>query len=179
MRIGYKEAFFLPAIVASFTAVVLIASPIRSAEQLTLAEPKGAVLLTVTTTATADQPAAVHRLDRAMLEAMGSTFLQTSTPWTDGVPLFRGVLVRDLLRSLGSSGEVARAIALSDDRRDIPLTDFFNYPVLLAYEMNGRALPVRGKGPIWIVYPLDQFGELRNRITERKMVWQLVELQIR
>ena len=178
MRIGNKGALFLPAVVASFTAVVLTASPIASSEQLSLAEPQGDVVLTVTTSPTGTAAAEVFRLDRAALEAMGSTFLQTSTPWTDGVPLFRGVLVRDLLRRLGTEGEMVRAIALNEYRYDIPLSDFYDYPVLLAYEMNGEALPVRGKGPTWIVYPLDQFGELRNRITERKMVWQLVELQV-
>ncbi len=179
MRIGHKEAPFLPAIVASFTAVVLMTAPVIAAEQLSLAEPKGEIVLTVKSSAAGDRSARVHHFDRASLESLGSTFLQTSTPWTDGTPLFRGVLVRDLLRSLGTHGEVARAIALNDYRRDIPLGDFFDYPVLLAYEMNGQALSVRGKGPIWIIYPLDQFDELRNRITERKMVWQLVELQIK
>ena len=169
MRIGNKGALFLPAVFASFTAVVLTASPIASSEQLSLAEPKGDVVLTVTTSPTGTRGAEVFRLDRASLEAMGSTFLQTSTPWTDGVPLFR---------RLGTEGEIVRAIALNEYRYDIPLTDFYDYPVLLAYEMNGEALPVRGKGPTWIIYPLDQFGELRNRITERKMVWQLVELQV-
>lgn len=179
MRIGYKEALFLPAVVASFTAVATMAWPLHSSEQLSLAEPKGDIVLTIKASPAAGGPVTVHQLDRAMLESIGSTFLQTSTPWTDGIPLFRGVLVRDLLSRLGTDGETARAIALNDFRHDIPLQDFFDYPVLLAYEMNGEALPVRGKGPTWIIYPLDQFGELRNRITERKMVWQLVELQIK
>ena len=179
MRKGYKEALFLPAVVASFTVVATIAWPLHSSEQLSLAEPQGDIVLTIKTAPSAGDPATVHHFDLAMLESIGSTFLQTSTPWTDGIPLFRGVLVRDLLRSLGTDGETARAIALNDYRHDIPLQDFFDYPVLLAYEMNGEALPIRGKGPTWLIYPLDQFGELRNRITERKMVWQLVELQIK
>ena len=179
MRIGEKEALFLPAIVASFTAAILMAAPAHCAEQLSLADPKRDIVLTVKSPAIGDRSASVHHLNRESLESLGSTFLQTSTPWTDGTPLFRGVLVRDLLRNLGTQGEVARAIALNDYRRDIPFSDFFEYPVLLAYEMNGQPLSVRGMGPIWIIYPLDQFGELRNRMTERKMVWQLVELQIR
>ena len=51
--------------------------------------------------------------------------------------------------------------------------------MLLAFEMDGQRLEPRDKGPLWIVYPLDQFGELRTRATERKMVWQLKELQVK
>jgi hypothetical protein len=119
------------------------------------------------------------KFDRAGLEAIGSGFLQTATPWTDGRPVFRGVLARDLLTAVKAEGTMVRAIALNDYRYDIPLSDFEDYPVLIAYEMNGEPLSVRDKGPLWIVYPLDQYSELQNSTTRRKMVWQLEELQIR
>jgi len=153
-------------------------------------EPSGEIILTVTGLGIAGagpgggprpEPAKspVLRFDRAMLEQIGSGFLQTTTPWTDGRPVFRGVLARDLLAAIEAEGEMVRAIALNDYRYDIPLSDFARYPVLIAYEMNGEPLSVRDKGPLWIVYPLDQFSELRNSKTRRKMVWQLDELQVR
>lgn len=142
----------------------------------------GEVLLTVSGLGVADGDAAAPRtleFDRAALEAIGSGFLQTATPWTDGRPVFRGVLARDLLAAVKAEGVMVRAIALNDYRYDIPLSDFRDYPVLIAYEMNGEPLSIRDKGPLWIVYPLDQFSELQNSTTRRKMVWQLEELQIR
>lgn len=169
----------LLAIAAVTLAEPLSAAPFPSSKQSNQPRPGGEILLTVVTQSGEQRTPGSYPFDRAMLEEIGSTFVQTSTPWTNGTPLFRGVLARDLLRSLGTEGKIARAVALNDYRHDIPLSDFFDYPVLLAYEMNGKPLPVRDKGPIWLIYPLDQFSELRNRMTERKMVWQLVELQIK
>ena len=170
---------FLVALTAMIMAKSLSAAPVPSPKQSEQPRPRGDVVLTVLTQSGERRTPGAHRFDQAMLEEIGSTFIQTSTPWTNGIPLFRGVLVRDLLRRVGTEGKIARAVALNDYRLDIPLSDFFDYPVLLAYEMNGKPLPVRDKGPIWLIYPLDQFSELRNRMTERKMVWQLIELQIK
>jgi hypothetical protein len=45
--------------------------------------------------------------------------------------------------------------------------------------MNGQYLHVKDKGPLWTVYPRDQFPELRNSMTDKKWVWQLKELEVR
>ncbi len=179
MRGEQVRIVLLVALTTVIMAESLSAAPFPSPKQNNQPRPRGDIVLTVVTQSGERRTPGAHRFDRAMLEEIGSTFIQTSTPWTNGIPLFRGVLVRDLLRRLGTEGKIARAVALNDYWHDIPLSDFFDYPVLLAYEMNGKPLPVRNKGPIWLIYPLDQFSELRNRMTERKMVWQLIELQIK
>ena len=120
-----------------------------------------------------------YTLDRAGLESLGIAELRTTTPWTDGVGRFRGVLARDLLDRLGAGGTRVHAVALNDYATDIPLTDFYSYPVLLAFEMDGKTLTPRDKGPLWIVYPLDDYAELQEGVTNRKMVWQLTELDVR
>jgi hypothetical protein len=51
--------------------------------------------------------------------------------------------------------------------------------VLLAFKMDGRDLELRDKGPIWIVYPRDQYEELNNSMVDKNWVWQLSELEIR
>lgn len=144
-----------------------------------LSSPKNPVILEITGKIARTNAPDRAIFDRAMLEELGTTTVQTSTPWTDGIQKFRGVLVRDVLDLAGAEGKVIRAIALNDYIIDIPVADFRDYPVLLALEMNGAELKVRDKGPIWIVYPLDQFEDLKGRRTERKMVWQLKELQVR
>ena len=70
-------------------------------------------------------------------------------------------------------------MALNDYEVEIPTQDFYRYPVVLAFEMNGKTLTPRDKGPLWIVYPRDDYSELDGLDTDRKMIWQLVELQIR
>lgn len=144
-----------------------------------LAPPKGEVLLTVTGEITRTNAPDGARLDRAALESLGLETLQTSTPWTDGAPVFKGVMVSAVLDLVHAKGDRVQAVAANDYSYDMPISDFTDYPVLLAIEMNGQRLKRRDKGPIWMVYPIDQFDALKSRVTERKMVWQLKELRVR
>src|ERR687891_2751459 len=68
------------------------------------AEPVGPVVLTVSGNIEGVGTGPVVRLDRAMLEALGTTKLKTSTAWTAGEPEFEGVLARDLLEADGGAG---------------------------------------------------------------------------
>jgi hypothetical protein len=142
-------------------------------------EPTGPVILTVSGQIEGLGSGPVVRLDRAMLEALGTTKLKTSTAWTTGEAEFEGVLARDLLDAVGAEGTLVVATALNDYVASIPLRELYDYPVLLALKMNGEYLEIRDKGPIWIVYPRDQFEELRSSMIDRKWVWQLSELEIR
>ncbi len=142
-------------------------------------QPTGEVILTVTGAAHGRAAAVAWSFDRPMLEALGIVEVRTRTTWTDGVGVFRGVLVSALLDHVGVRGEMAHAVALNDYEVKIPTQDFYRYPVVLAFEMNGETLTPRDKGPLWIVYPRDDYKELDGLDTDRKMIWQLVELQIR
>ena len=142
-------------------------------------EPVGPVILTISGNIDGAGSGQVVRLDRAMLEEIGTTKLKTSTAWTTGEAEFEGVLVRDLLDALGAEGTLVVATALNDYVVSIPLRELYDYPVLLALKMNGEYLELKDKGPIWIVYPRDQFSELRNSMVDKKWVWQLSELEVR
>jgi len=159
-------------------AFLLPTGPLNAQSKSSLPKPKGEVALTVTGEILHTNAPGRAEIDWQMLKSLGVKTLKTSTPWTDGTPEFKGVLARDLLDLLAVKGQTARAVALNNYAYDIPISDLRKYPVLLAYEMNGKALQVRDKGPIWLIYPMDQFAELRDRVTQRKMVWQLVEFRI-
>ena len=159
--------------------LVLFLSETTAVARGDLGRPGTEVILEVTGAVAHRNAPAAAQFDRAMLEALGTTTMRTSTPWTDGILEFRGVLARDLLESVGADGEVVRASALNDYVIDIPIADFSAYPVLLAFEIDGNPLGVRDKGPLWIVYPLDHYEDLQDRRTMRKMVWQLRELRVR
>jgi hypothetical protein len=143
------------------------------------AEPVGPVILTVSGNIDGAGAGKAVRLDRTMLEEIGTTKLKTSTAWTTGEAEFEGVLASDLLDALGAEGTLVVATALNDYVVSIPLRELYDYPVLLALKMNGEYLEIRDKGPIWIVYPRDQFSELRNSMVDKKWVWQLSELEVR
>jgi hypothetical protein len=157
----------------------VVASAALLKEQPLDGEPTGPVILTISGNIEGAGSGPVVRLDRAMLEGLGTTKLKTSTAWTTGEAEFEGVLARDLLEAVGADGTLVVATALNDYVASIPLRELYDYPVLLALKMNGEYLQIRDKGPIWIVYPRDQFEELRNSMIDRKWVWQLSELEIR
>lgn len=152
--------------------------PLNAESKSSLPKPNGEIALTVTGENLHTNAPGRAEIDWPMLKSLGVRTLKTSTPWTNGTPEFKGVLARDLLNLLAVKGKTARAVALNNYAYDIPISELRKYPVLLAYEMNGKPLHARDKGPIWLVFPLDQFAELRDRSTQRKMVWQLMELRI-
>lgn len=113
------------------------------------------------------------------LSALGLARIRTSTPWTDGVPEFEGVLVSRVIDYLGGKGSTMVVTALNDYRVEIPMEDLQRYPVLFALSMNGQRLTPRDKGPIWIVYPRDQFAELRGEKARTRSVWQLKNIEFK
>jgi hypothetical protein len=157
----------------------VVASAALLKEQPLSAEPTGPVILTVSGHIEGVGSGPVVRLDRAMLEGLGTTKLKTTTVWTSGEVEFEGVLVRDILHALGAQGREVVATALNDYVATLPLQELYQYPVMLAFKMNGEYLKIKDKGPLWIVYPRDQFPELRNSMTDKKWVWQLRELEVR
>jgi hypothetical protein len=144
-----------------------------------LPRPGGEVLLTVTGNIRNTNGEGVAEFDRAMLERLGTTTLQTSTKWTEGRPFFEGVTARALLEAVGARGRTIRAVALNDYVVEIPFSDFRDYPVILALQMDGKYMRVRDKGPIWIIYPHEQYEELQDIEVQDRWIWQLKHLEIR
>jgi hypothetical protein len=144
-----------------------------------LSKPEGRPILEISGIIATTNAGDKAQFDLAMLEKMPPAKLTTSTAWTEGAPVFEGVLMRDLLAAVGAKGDTVTAVALNDYKIDIPMADFQKYPVVLAYRMDGQVLKVREKGPLWIVYPQDDFAELKNKQTQAKWLWQLKELRIK
>jgi hypothetical protein len=144
-----------------------------------LPAPEGRVILTVSGRIDHTNGKGVAEFDRAMLEAMPATTIETLTPWTDGVTRFEGPLARDLMKRVGARGSRLRATALNDYAVDIPIEDFERYPVILAMKVNGEVLRTRDKGPLWIIYPWSDRPELRSEVSYSRSIWQIKELVVR
>ncbi len=147
--------------------------------QSKLAQPQGPVILTISGAITNTNGEGVAKLDREMLLSLGQHELRTTTSWTEGVKTFRGVLANDVLEYVGAYGSTITATALNDYVVEIPVSDFEKYGVVFALWMDGEQLTRRTKGPIWPVYPRDEFPELMNRASDKKWIWQLVTIEIR
>lgn len=117
--------------------------------------------------------------DMAMLEALPAAHIETSTAVTDGVHRFDGFLVRDLLAHVKAYGKTVEATALNHYAIDFDIGEFDRFDVIAAYAMDGEILLPSDKGPLWIVYPRDQYEVLQDIRYDYSWIWQLVRFDIR
>ncbi|MBP6018325.1 MAG: molybdopterin-dependent oxidoreductase [Burkholderiaceae bacterium] len=125
------------------------------------------------------QPAGPLQFSLQALQALPHREITTSTAVTDGVFRFQGVLLRDLLDSVSAKGEIIEAEATNGYSTDIPWVDTQSFDVLVAWAVDGVLLDPSDKGPLWIVYPRDQFRELQDIRYDYRWVWLLNRLTIK
>lgn len=155
---------------------LLAALPAAAAD---LPQPTGPVILRVTGAIENRNEADAAAFDRAMLEALGTATITTSTSWTDGTPTFEGVPLAAILDAVGASGTTLHAVAVNDYAVDLDAAEVRKYPVLAAMKQDGRELRLRDRGPIWIVYPRDAYPELAPERNDYKWIWQLKQIDVR
>ncbi len=144
-----------------------------------LDKPSGPVILTVMgNIESSNQVGGKAELDRSMIEAIGVSKKTTTTPWTEGTPVFEGVFIKDLLAHLGAEGSRLKITALNDYSASMPMSDLDKYDVILAMKQDGKPLRIRDKGPIFVVYPFDEFPELNSEIIHNRSVWQVTSITV-
>ncbi|MGY9046416.1 hypothetical protein P775_25810 [Puniceibacterium antarcticum] len=158
---------------ALFYAVVMTVFTAIAATAQALPAPAGPVILTVSGDIDVTNVDDTAQFDLAMLNAMDSTTFSTSTIWTKGTRSFKGVPLNVLVESLGIEGETLRATAVNDYAIDIPISDAVQNGPILAYEMDGRTMTLRDKGPLWLVYPYDLNANYRTEVIYSRSIWQL------
>jgi hypothetical protein len=141
--------------------------------------PSGKTILTISGKISETNVENTAQFDRGMLEAMGMQTIETTTPWYTGPVRFEGVLLEKLMTAVGASGEQVTAVALNDYVTEIPLDDFKKYGVILALKRDGEYMPVRDKGPLFIVYPYDSLSELQSQTYYGRSAWQLAKLIVK
>lgn len=143
-----------------------------------LPQPKGPVVLSISGDIARTTDGTHALFDVAMLQALGMVTVRTRTPWTEGVSEFEGVLLRDVLRLVGASGETIHASALNDYMAEIPPADVAQHDVILALKKDGEYLTVRNMGPILVLYPFDSDPALQTEAIYTRSVWQLARLEV-
>ena len=139
---------------------------------------KGKVILTISGKVADKNTATAATFDLAMLEKLPQQTFTTLTPWDKKPIKFTGPLLRDVLAAAKAQGTVIKAAALNDYQTSIPLDDAQKFDVILAHKMNGESIPVKTKGPLFIVYPFDSKAELRSTVYYERSAWQLKSMAI-
>lgn len=140
--------------------------------------PTGKVILTISGKIKAANDARDASFDLPMLEAMPQHSFATKTRWYADAQTFEGVLMAELMQKVGCYGTSMLAVALNDYSSEIPIEDFARFGVIMALKHNGQYMPVREKGPLFIIYPFDSDPELRSQKYSSRCAWQLRRLVV-
>ncbi|RBP80616.1 hypothetical protein EBI01_15100 [Marinomonas rhizomae] len=145
----------------------------------TLPKPTGTVILTIsgniTNTNTDEQTA---EFDRDMLMSLEVIDQQTMTPWSEGVDIYRGPLLRSVMATVGAKTGELSVTALNDYSAEVPKQDGEDYDVILAMDMNGKPMRIRERGPIFLLYPFSDLPSLNNEVIHNRSVWQIKSINI-
>ncbi|CUH88974.1 Oxidoreductase molybdopterin binding domain protein [Phaeobacter sp. CECT 5382] len=168
---------FLP--IAALVAFVAFGGP-SQAETVSQQDAAGVqsseeILLTIEVVAEAGL---TQKFTLSQLRAMGAESFETETIWTTGVQRFTGVPLVDLIAPLEVKQGVLQARAVNDYMIEIPLSDAVEGGPIIAYERNGKTMPLRSKGPLWLVYPYDSNPAYKTEAIYSRSIWQLESLSI-
>jgi hypothetical protein len=162
-----------------FLAPIATALALCSAvSALALPPASGKVILTISGKVAEKNTADAAQFDLAMLEKLPQQTFTTKTPWSKDPIKFTGPLLRDVLAAAKANGTTIKAVALNDYKTAIPVDDAKRYDMIVAHRMNGEPIPVRTKGPLFIVYPFDSKAELQSSKFYARSAWQLKSMDI-
>ena len=143
-----------------------------------LEPPRGPVVLKVSGQIDVHNQGKLAAFDMNALQALPQKSFTTQTPWEQKPVSFSGPLLRDVLQLVKAKGQHIRAVALNDYRVKLPVSDARDHDVIVALQMNGQPIPVRTKGPLFIVYPFDAQKELQHKTYYERSVWQLKAIEV-
>ncbi|QGZ64158.1 molybdopterin-dependent oxidoreductase [Paraburkholderia acidisoli] len=105
--------------------------------------------------------------------------IATSTTWTPK-STFTGPLLSDVLKAVGAYGSEIEIHTIDDYTCVVPVADAARYGVVLAYAMNGQRLKVSDFGPLFLIYPRDQYPlDLDGAAGDAKFAWQIKSMTIK
>jgi hypothetical protein len=116
--------------------------------------------------------------DMAALRDLPSTVITTNNPWVQGQVEFTGVRISDLLDNVGAQSNEMEARAANEYKFRLTGIDFDKYPVIVAYMKDGEPMAFRDLGPLWIIFPFDDYPELLTDKNKAASVWQLTDIEV-
>jgi hypothetical protein len=141
--------------------------------------PEGRVILTIDGAIARTNGDGAAAFDLDMLRAMPAESFTTGSIWFDGKHEFTGVSLSTLLAAVGVQGGEIDAVAINDYKVIMPVpAEGDPYPIV-AYLMDGAEMPVREKGPLWVIYPYDSSDDYRQETIYSRSIWQLHKLTVR
>lgn len=161
-----------------FSALLLATGLGLSSAAIALKPPTERPVLTVSGKIGLKNAGDKARFDMKMMEALPQHSFTTRTPWYDKPMKFTGPLLADVLAAVKASGTTVSAVAINDYKINIPVADTTRHKVIVARLLDDQPMPVREKGPLFVVYPFDDSSELRSSTYYERSIWQLKALDV-
>ena len=160
---------------AALALVLFVAG--NSAQSAPLPQPKGEVILEIAGRIGNSNGGDIATFDREMLETLGLETIKTATPWHTGEVRFEGFAEEadGQRRRVGENRESHRPERLRDDD---PHRRLRKYGTILALKRDGQYMPIRDKGPLFIIYPYDSDPNLRSQMYYARSARQVKRLEI-
>lgn len=162
-----------------FTLLLALAAATPAVFSQALEAPKGRAILSISGKIGATNKGDLAVFDMAMIEKLPQHSFTTRTPWYDKPVKFTGPLLSDVLALVKSGGTNLSAVAINDYKITIPIEDLGKHGVLMARLIDDQPIPVRSKGPLFVVYPFDNAAELRTSVYYERSIWQLKALELK
>lgn len=162
----------------SLLLLLMICAPPALAAHVDLPAPKGEVILTIEGAKSNKNGGDKTVFDMELLHSLGETAISTSTVWTDGVHVYSGVSLIELLAALDITEGNLEMLAVNDYLVDVPVSDAVEGGPIIAYAVDGVPMSLRDKGPLWLIYPYDSDVKYRNEEIFARSIWQLNRINI-
>ncbi|HET9641766.1 MAG TPA: molybdopterin-dependent oxidoreductase [Burkholderiaceae bacterium] len=117
----------------------------------------------------------------AELQKLGDVTIKATTRYTRTAD-FTGPRLRDILQVVQAAPDATGidVVALDGYQQTVPITDLKKWDVILAHTQGGKRLTVATLGPLWIMYPIDNYpAELNNNEITSKLVWSLTGIVVK
>lgn len=158
--------------------ITLLLLPIMSATADILKAPKGKILLTITGKIKHTNAPGVAHFDREMLEELGMVTYETETYWTNGIQKFEGVPGKLLMEAVGVTEGKLQIYAIDKYKAKVPVDDLINHRATIMLKNMGEYLTIAKKGPLWLIYPLDDKQKLLKKQINSRSVWQMRTIEV-
>ena len=186
MHMNSVRTCISPRMLSAFTfifscwgAPVLATEPLPAAQGRVVLTVTGNIVVTNTPDNLDNNTGNKAEFDLDMLAQLPQHEFSTETPWTEGVHHFHGVLLKDVLQRVGAKSSVLRAVALNEYYYEMDTSSLGLEHLLLVTHLDGKAMKIRDKGPIWLMLPLSELQQLDKKQYHELLVWQLKKLDVR
>ena len=145
---------------------------------LTAADPPPLLIVAGRIRRTNDAQGKTFRFSEDEFLGLPQATITTATVWTPR-SRFDGPRLVDVLKHVEAQGTEIHLRALNDYSISIPWGDMERYGVILAHSRNGVRMAASTYGPLWLMYPRDDFlTELSGRVAASRFIWQVNAIKV-